>query len=316
MEKASTKRICSTLQFLSAGTFALLLIGCGGGGSGGEKSSTGEKQPIQPPTLENTYYAVDEGVQTRLAGNLHGAEIENYALEVDIDLTVSASPDDTGLILTAPFVNAPRLVNLLVTFNTNGAIYERSLAIQIRNTSARELEEKTRLIMNDASSLLSLGQDLALYHFSVDTAYLYGLIPHSEKLRLLDEFSPESSPVYSQLQTQLDGLSTAFSDYEKGVVADSELEQQIDVIDALAAEHGEYGVHKLNDVSDFSEAVIPALTYGTLKFSEDAGFFSRFVGTNDYGSWQDGEFSLNESYAPIASLIRTNLQQDIRCDAF
>lgn len=316
MEKASTKRICSTLQFLSAGSLALLLIGCGGGGSGGDTSITGEKQSIQPPTLENTYYTVDEGVQTRLVGNLHGAEIESYALKEDIDLHVSASPDDTGLILKAPFVNAPRLVNLLVTFNTDGATYERSLAIQIRNTSARELEEKTRLIMNDASSLLSLGQDLTLYHFSVDTAYLYGLIPHSEKLRLLNEFSPENSPVYSQLQTQLDELSTAFSEYEKGVVADSELEQQIDVIDALAEEHGEYGVQQLIDVSDFSEAVVPALTYGTLKLSEDAGFFSRFVGNNDYGSWQDGKFSLNESYAPIASLIRTNLSQDIRCDAF
>ena len=316
MEKASTKRICSTLQFLSAGSLALLLIGCGGGGSGGDTSSTGEKQSIQPPTLENTYYTVDEGVQTRLAGNLHGAEIESYALEEDIDLTVSASSDDNGLILTAPLVNAPRLVNLIVIFNTDGATYERSLAIQIRNTSARELEEKTRLIMNDASSLLSLGQDLALYHFSVDTAYLYGLIPHSEKLRLLDEFSPESSSVYSQLQTQLGELSTAFSEYEKGVVADSELEHQIDVIDALAKEHGEYGVQQLIDVSDFSGAVVPALTYGTLQFSEDAGFFSRFVGTNDYGSWQDGKFSLNEFYAPIASLIRTNLSQVIRCDAF
>lgn len=316
MEKASTKRICSTLQFLSAGSLALLLIGCGGGGSGGDTSITGEKQSIQPPTLENTYYTVDEGVQTRLVGNLHGAEIESYALKEDIDLHVSASPDDTGLILKAPFVNAPRLVNLIVIFNTDGATYERSLAIQIRNSSARELEEKTRLIMNDASSLLSLGQDLALYHFSVDTAYLYGLIPHSEKLRLLDEFSPESSPVYSQLQTQLDELSTAFSEYEKGIVADSELEQQIDVIDALAEAHGEYGVQQLIDVSDFSEAVVPALTYGTLKFSEDAGFFSRFVGTNDYGSWQNGKFSLNESYAPIASLIRTHLSQDIRCDAF
>ncbi|WP_417521082.1 hypothetical protein [Marinobacter sp.] len=316
MEKASTKRICSTLQFLSAGSLALLLIGCGGGGSGGDTSSTGEKQSIQPPTLENTYYTVDEGVQARLAGNLHGAEIESYALEEDIDLTVSASSDDNGLILTAPLVNAPRLVNLIVTFNTDDATYERSLTIRIRNTSARELEEKTRLIMNDASSLLSLGQDLALYHFSVDTAYLYGLITHSEKLRLLDEFSPESSPVYSQLQTQLDELSTAFSEYEKGVVADSELKQQIDVIDALAEEHGEYGVQQMIDVSDFSEAVVPALTYGTLQFSEDAGFFSRFVGNNDYGSWQDGKFSLNESYAPIASLIRTNLSQDIRCDAF
>lgn len=316
MEKASTKRICSTLQFLSAGSLALLLIGCGGGGSGGDTSSTGEKQSIQPPTLENTYYTVDEGVQTPLAGNLHGAEIESYALEEDINLTLSASPDDTGLILSAPFVNAPRLVNLLVTFNTDGVTYERSLAIQIRNTSARELEEKTRHIMNDASSLLSLGQDLALYHFSVDTAYLYGLIPHSEKLRLLDEFSPESSPVHSQLQSQLDELSTAFSEYEKGIVGDSELEQQIDVINALAEQHGEYGVQQLIDVSDFSEAVVPALTYGTLKFSEATGFFSRFVGTNDYGSWEDGKFSLNESYAPIASLIRTDLSQDIRCDAF
>ena len=316
MEKASKKRICSTFQCLSAGSLAVLLLGCGGGGSSGNTGTTGEKQSIQPPTLENTYYTVDEGVQTRLAGNLHGAEIASYALEEDIDLTVSALPDDTGLILTAPFVNAPQLVNLLVTFKTNGVTYKRSLAIHIRNTSAQAIEEKTRLIMNDASSLLSLGQDMALYHLSVDTAYLYGLIPHSEKLRLLDEFSPESSPVYSQLKSQLDELSTAFSEYEKGIVGDSELEQQIDVINALAEKHGEYGVQQLVDVSDFSEAVVPALTFGTLKFSEDTGFFSRFVGTNDYGSWEDGKFSLNESYAPIASLIRTNLSQDIRCDAF
>lgn len=316
MDKASPKNTCSPLQLLSASSLALVLLGCGGGGSGGNTGATGEKQSIQPPALENTFYTVDEGVQTRLAGNLHGAEIASYALEEDIDLTVSALPDDTGLILTAPFVNAPQLVNLLVTFKTNGVTYERSLAIQIRNTSAQAIEEKTRLIMNDAPSLLSLGQDMALYHFSVDTAYLYGVIPHSEKLRLLDEFSPESSPVYSQLQTQLGELSIAFSEYEKGVVADSELEQQIDVIDSLAEEHGEYGVQQLIDVSEFSEAVVPALTYGTLQFSEDAGFFSRFVGTNDYGSWLDGKFSLNEFYAPIASLIRTNLSQDIRCDAF
>jgi hypothetical protein len=316
MDKASPKNTCSPLQLLSASSLALVLLGCGGGSSGGNTGTTGEKLSIQPPTLESTYYTIDEGVETRLAGNLHGAEIQSYTLEEDIDLTVSAVPDDTGLILTAPFVNAPQLVNLLVTFNANGINYERFLAIQIRNTSAKAIEEKTRLIMNDASSLLNLGQDMALYHFSVDTAYLYGLIPHSEKLRLLDEFSPESSPVHSQLQSQLDELSTAFSDYEKGIVSDSELKQQIDVINALAEQHGEYGVQKLIDISDFSEAVVPALTYGTLKFSEETGFFSRFVGTNDYGSWQDGKLILNESYAPIASLIRTNLSQDIRCDAF
>jgi len=237
-------------------------------------------------------------------------------LEEDIDLAVSAAPDDNGLTLTAPFVNAPKLVNLHVTFNTDGVTYEQSLVIQIRNTSAQRVEEKSRLIMSDAPSLIGLQQDLALYHFSIDTAYLYGLIPHSEKLRLLDEFSPQSSPVYSQLKSKLGELSIAFSEYEKGLVSDAELNQHIETIDALAQQHGEYGVQRLIDVSHFSDAVLPALTYGTLKFSESAGFFSRFADTPDYGSWHDGRFSLNAAYSPVASLIRTNLSQDIRCDAF
>lgn len=315
MEKASTKRICSPLQFLSASSLALLLLGCGGGGSSGDTGTTEEKT-IPSPTLNNSYYTIEEGVQTRLAGNLHGAEIESYAIEDEIDLTVSASPDDQGLIVKAPFVDAPRLVKLLVTFTSNGATYEQSLSIQIRNTSAQETEEKTQLIITDASSLIDLEQDLALYHFSIDTAYLHGLIPHTEKLRLLAEFSPESSPAYAPLTSELAELTTAFSAYEKGLVSDSELKQHIDVIDALAQQHGEYGIQKLIDVSDFSDAIIPALTSGTLTFSEKTGFFSRFVGNPDYGHWQDGDFDLNESYAPIASLIRTNLSQDIRCDAF
>jgi hypothetical protein len=316
MEKARTKRTCSPLHFLSASSLALLLLGCGGGGSGGDTDSTGEKQSIKPPTLENTYYTVEEGVQTRLASNLHGAEIESYAVEEDIDLTLSASMDDSGLILMAPLVNAPRLVNLLVKFNAGGTIFEKSLAIQIRNTSAQDIEEKTQLIISDATSVLNLQQDLTLYHFSVDTAYLYGLIPHSEKLRLLDEFTPERSPAYTPLSANLAELTARFSEYEKGLASDSELKQHINNINALAQEHGNYGVQRLINVAPFSDAVIPALTGGALTFSENAGFFSRFVESPDYGSWQDGRFNLNESYAPIAGLIRTNLSQDIRCDAF
>ncbi|MDK8465900.1 hypothetical protein [Marinobacter sp. SS13-12] len=295
-------------------TLTLSVTGCGGGGGSSPEASQ-NSSPVVQPSLDKNYLSIGEGVTTLLSGSLEEATLESYDAGSDLELNVALVPERNGLSIEAPHVDSPRVVTLLLVFANGDSTFHEEVSVHIRNTSAQQLEQQVRNIINDSLSLLGLEQDLALYQFSIDFAYLNGLIPNSEKTQLLNAFTPERSPAHLLLKSELSKLATSYSDYSQGLLKDSELEQTVESINELARQHGRYGIDQLARVSHFSEVIVPTLTSGSMVLSDEAGFFSRFVGNPEYGTWQDDRFELTPPYDKVSSLIRSKLSQDIRCDA-
>lgn len=304
---------------LLLGILTLPIAGCGGGSSGGNATDTpgATENTLLPerPALESSYLSIDEESEVFLAVDFNGSSFQGSASETGTASNITIVADDEGVYLHTPSVDAPRTVELFLTFTNQNSTFREPISVHVRNTSAEMLEKRTRQTIDDSASLLRLEQDLTLYQFAVDTAYLNGVIKHSEKSRLMEAFVPEHSLAYSLLDSKLSELETTYSDYHQGHATDVELNQLIQQIDVLARDHGAYGVEKLMSISHFSEIFAPTLTAGTLSFSEPAGFFSRFVGNPVYGDWHGQTFQLKPPYNMITSLLRTSLSQDVLCDA-
>ena len=59
-------------------------------------------------------------------------------------------------------------------------------------------------------------------------------------------------------------------------------------------------------------AINQSLTNSTPEYSQ-AGVYSRFLSTA-FGRFEDDEFILDPAYQPLASMIRSDKQQEIACD--
>ncbi|MBU2874183.1 hypothetical protein [Marinobacter salexigens] len=306
-----------TLLLLSILT--LPIGGCGGGSSRDSATDTpgATENPLIPerPALESSNLSIDEESEVFLAVDLNGSSFQGFESETGTASNIAILAGDEGVYVHTPSVNSPKIVELFLTFTNENSTFREPISVHVRNTSAETLEKRTQQTIDDSASLLGLEQDLALYHFAVDTAYLNGVIKHSEKSRLMEAFVPEHSLAYNLLDSKLSELEASYSSYNQGRIADIELDQLIQQIEILAKDHGAYGVEKLTSVSHFSEIFAPTLTAGSLSFSERAGFFSRFVGNPVYGDWNGQIFQLKPPYNMITSLLRTSLSQDVLCDA-
>ncbi|MCK0165640.1 hypothetical protein [Marinobacter sp. S6332] len=304
---------------LLLGILTLPIAGCGGGSSGDSATATpgATENTLFPerPALESSYLSIDEESEVFLAVDLNGSSFQDFENENGTSLNIVIVAGDEGVYVHTPSIDSPKTVELFLTFTNENSTFSEPISVHVRNTSAETLEKRTRQTIDDSASFLGLEQDLALYHFAVDTAYLNGVIKHSEKNRLMEDFVPKLSLAYSSLDSALSELGASYSGYRQGRVTDVELEQLIQQIDVLARDHGAYGVEKLRSISHFSEIFAPTLTAGTLSFSEQAGFFSRFVGHPVYGDWHGQTFQLKPPYNMITSLLRTSLSQDVLCDA-
>lgn len=284
-----------------------LLVGCGGGGGSGESSAP----PVKPSvSVSASSLSLDEGSKSELtlkykAGSTVSVAVSNQA--------VKASIEGDSLVLSASETDRPVTAEVSVTSFINGDEATSKVAVYVRNASAEALARKAGLLVEDESNVKRLSQDRQLYEFFVDFAYLGGAISSAEKTMHLDQFDADGEASYFTLERQFSALSTAEREYQRGNIADTELQSVLTQTEALIREHAAYGKGRLASVSEFSDVVVPGFVPADLEYDSRSGLYSRFLSNTEFGDYVDGQYQFKAAYAAMSSLIRVTANDTAMC---
>lgn len=287
----------------------VFLIGCG---SGGDSSS----EPVQKPasiTFNQSYFATDDGENVKLKGTF--PEPDSIMIEQVPDIGLELVNAKSGVVeLAVPNLDRPMTTKLSITITASDREVTNEISILARNISGEHLVAKAETAIRERSALLSLEQDAALYTFFVDYSYLAGVIGYSEKEDLLSNFNPAPEATYSNLSTVLMSLTSDIALYNQGDIGEDDLGSGLALVDAAVAEHGSYGATLLGNFHSYVQVLVPSLAGGIIKYDADLGVFSRFTVGDQYGAKVNGQFVIDDSYAPIESLIRVSPSQPLTCE--
>lgn len=289
-----------------------LITGCGGGGGGGGSDS--ESKPVEPSiSLSVSSLYLNEGQASRIPFEYaQGAQV---SVKVEGD-AVSASIDGDDLVVRSGDVDRPATAAIAVTSSIDGKQAAQVLSVAIYNTSAQGLVRQTRMALDDRDNLVNLSDDRQLYTFFVDFAYLAGGVPYADKKNLIDQFKPAAQISYAPLDLQLSNLEAALNEYERGNMADSDLESVLIQAESLLADHAAYGESRLLAVSQFADVIVPGFVPGKLAFDEVSGLYTRFLTDASVGEYIDGQFHFNEPYSALSDLIRLGVNDSALCGVF
>lgn len=285
-----------------------LISACGGGGDSSPDTSARQAAP----QVDQRYVFVPEASTTAIGGDFENTGSFSVSGTENLVRVVLAE-DRQRLIIDAPDVNQPRTLELLLKFEGDNQPHTFSLSVHVENTSALELETRVTDTLREKERLLDLEQDQVLFHFFVDLAYLNQLITHSDKQQYLDGFDPASATSYTEANATLQQLDEDYQRYQAADLTDAELELSLSRATRQIEIHSDYGAGKLAEIQSYTSLIAPTFD-GDLRYSPEAGFYSRYVDNDTYSEPSGDGFTLKPPYDALATVIRTEQSQEIRCE--
>lgn len=299
------------LKVVSSLALIGLLSACGGGGSG---SSSSSEKPSIALSLPVANLAVDEGDSTTFSVNAPtGATV---TFEGNNATTIRKEGDN--YVVTASQVNKVVTDKIQVRATQNGSSSPaRTLNVVVNNTSAEATVTAVVATLSDASSLLTLGEDAALFTAIVESLYLQsGLgdasgsssatpMSFSEKESLIEGFNPQNEPHYNALAQRLNDLEQVYSAYQKGQVPEAQLESALASTQSTIQLHAASGAKQLSPLFNALYPNVDIEAQTVLAFSSEAGRYSRFIGDASFGMFENGTWKFNEEFGLLRSVVPT-----------
>ncbi|MYL27567.1 MULTISPECIES: hypothetical protein [Halomonadaceae] len=276
--------------WVGSALLAVVLTGCGGGGSGAPDEGSADVPPSEDAVELADSMALDESQTITISA----AEAEKLELSGDVP-SISISKVREG-VFRIRLGDVDRPVSFTLKARADNGNLLESAKIKVANTSAEDLVKEAELIVERTETVIDLHEDRRYVAHVLDLLYLRGDITKSRKQTLLTDYDDGSEAWKFSARSRADYVETSLNNYLSGDVGDWALQPAVDSFQSEMETAGDLNLANIETIPDSASDFAPDLTGTTIQYRPETHSFSRFHGSERFGQTKSGTFRFDDAY--------------------